>query len=400
MFQTSRTSTNSQHPIFNPPGSHLKGNICEDPKPSFIRNCSSIQVFQDPQVLPKTAGALFVHSPYGEIHQMTREMGTPNFPSLEIDGATTPPLCHPNFATRPDTTTQQAPTHPHQGMSGPSRAAMVVNHYCDPEIYDARNDFMCIKPQASPGVPCVSRPGVVRKESDLSLHAPVPTIAEKSEHSQCIPGVLPQKSASNMTSRPSLFDLTTVHDLSSSMLPYPSLSRSSTSITRPQRPYRPIQEPKSPLAQTAGTHMSENTPHQVSNSKPTSFSHFSHRSVDPQFMGTASFSGPRSHFMETASFSGPTPKIMEAISFSDGTPSFSPPISFEGENSLHLPENSGECQTLISAMLTPKRGISDTCNPQKPIYLPHMAVEKMSLTKAFRPPYFPKLGTCPPPLSM
>ena len=108
MFQTSRTSTTSQHPIFNPPGSHLEGNICEDPKPSFVRNCSSIQVFQDPQVPQKNAGTLFVHSPYGEIHQTTREMDTPNFPSLGIDGATTPPLLHPYLATQPITTTRPA----------------------------------------------------------------------------------------------------------------------------------------------------------------------------------------------------------------------------------------------------------------------------------------------------
>jgi hypothetical protein len=102
--------------------------------------------------------------------------------------------------------------------------------------------------------------------------------------------------------------------------------------------------------------------------EPISFSPVSHHVLDSQIVETASFSGPKSHFMETASFSGPTPKIVEAIGFSDHTPSFVPPIYIEGENSLHLPENSGECQIPGFAPLTPENGISDIFNPPKSPY--------------------------------
>ena len=201
--------------------------------------------------------------------------------------------------------------------------------------------------------------GLRRSPEGGSLYSPGMTmtgkmspIVKKSEHSQRIPGVLPQNSVSNMTSRPFPFDLTTVQDVPPSM-PNPPLSRSPAPRTsRPQRPHGPNQELKAgltpPFLQTAGIYTPEiPTPHVPASfsrpkpqlMEPISFSPVSHHVLDSQIVETASFSGPKSHFMETASFSGPTPKIVEAISFSDHTPSFSPLISFEGENSLHIPEN-------------------------------------------------------------
>jgi hypothetical protein len=101
--------------------------------------------------------------------------------------------------------------------------------------------------------------------------------------------------------------------------------------------------------------------------------------------------------METASFSGPTPKIVEATSFSDHTPSFSIPAFIEGENSLHLPENSGECQTLISAMLTPKKGISDTFNPPKAYISTPYGCGKNVLDQGLSAPVFSQIGHVSPP---